>query len=143
MPILTVRTPPPILEQSGPGINVTLSLIDVHQQVLLADGVRPASKEGIALIDTGASSSCFDKEAADEIGLPVIGRTRMSSASGSNIPARLFLGKLVFSTRVLDAQIGMEADLKAQGIIALIGRDTLSTMVLVYNGLEGTFALAH
>jgi hypothetical protein len=33
-------------------------------------------------------------------------------------------------------------NIQAQGIIALIGRDLLENMILVYNGAEGMFSLA-
>ena len=62
----------------------------------------------------------------------------MTSASHDKIPVPVYAGKLVLPGLNLDIESGMGANLRSQGLIALIGRDVMSHGTLFYNGLDGS-----
>ena len=95
------------------------------------------------MIDTGANVTCIDSEAAQKSGLTIVGSGKISSATHADEIVPIFAGKLDingFGTVTLRQAYG--ANLAAQNINALVGRDLLETMVLIYNGVEGTFSIA-
>ena len=85
MPILTlraeanepdgaVRPVPEILQKNGTIIPVTVIVSDEVQQAMAAQGTEPPKAvTGFALIDTGATTTCFDEVAARRAGLPAVG----------------------------------------------------------------------
>ena len=82
MPTLNFRTEPAVLTRSGPLVPAILAVSDAHRQILARQGEPvPDTIGGFALIDTGAGSTCVDQEAAAKVGLPVIERAMMNSAS--------------------------------------------------------------
>ena len=95
-----------------------------------------------ALIDTGASNTCFDQQAALNAGLPVIDMGMMASASHAEQDVPVFAGKLVIPEFNIDTEYALGANLDGQHLIALIGRDLLQSAVLVYNGTDGTVSLS-
>lgn len=90
------------------------------------------------MVDTGASVTCFDTEVACELGLPVIDQGSMISASHSDNPVPIFYGKLSMGGISFDGLRAMGANLKPQGLVALLGRDILKLGVLFYNGCDGS-----
>ena len=105
--------------------------------------VVPATVDGLALIDTGASCTCVDQSAANRAGLTVIDRGTISSASHSahSVP--------VFACEIEAAVLGqiclpraMGATLENQGLLAVIGRDALRSTILIYNGPNGSFSIS-
>ena len=100
------------------------------------------------MIDTGASKTCFDAEAAAEAGLPVVGTAQMASASHANHTVPTFAGRLIGPTINISLEAGMGVSLSDVGadgtgrLIALLGRDALASAVLNYNGPDGSFSLA-
>ena len=121
-----------------------LSVSDAHRQILARQREAvPETIDGFALIDTGASSTCVDQEAAAKVGLPVIDRAMMNSASHAKHEVPVYSGKLVIPEFYgIDMEYAMGASLDGQNLIALIGRDLLQTAVLVYNGADGTVSLS-
>ena len=93
MPILNIQlaaqdpsgTPiPPLvaLQQRGPVVQVSVSVEQSIAQQLLAQGIKlPAPETGLALIDSGATSTCIDEAAATRLGLPAIDVVTVASAS--------------------------------------------------------------
>ncbi len=136
---LTPREAPAI---RGPILEATLTVSDAQQEALVAQGEEIKSKVGTVMFDSGASLSCFDIETADDLGLVIIGRGSMSSASHTNHPVPLFAGKLILPTITVNVENGMGANLATQGLIALIGRDILQHGTLFYNGLDGSVSFA-
>ena len=132
------------LARTGPLVPTTLMVSDSHRQALAQQGTKvPDAINGFALIDTGASGTCVDGQAAARAGLPVIDKTMMTSASHAEHEVPVFAGKLVipeFTDIQLEYALG--ATLDGQNLIALIGRDLLQAAVLVYNGTEGTVSLS-
>ncbi len=102
----------------------------------------PDAIHGLALIDTGASNTCFDQQAALNAGLPVIDMGMMASASHAEQDVPVFAGKLVIPEFNIDTEYALGANLDGQHLIALIGRDLLQSAVLVYNGTDGTVSLS-
>jgi hypothetical protein len=84
----------------------------------------------LALIDTGASGTCIDTETATEMGLPVIGMAKMTSASHHEVDAPVYAIQIQIVGLPLALQVPrtLGAALKAQGLIALIGRDVIAAM---------------
>jgi hypothetical protein len=124
--------------------------VEVHvpkafEDLLVTQG-KPVSKpiSGRALIDTGASISAVDNSIITLLEVQPVGLTQVHTPSGSSqqnqYPVRFsFPGS---SLPDLAVQQAIGAFLQAQGIIALIGRDALSSVILVYNGPSGAITLA-
>ena len=147
---------PELLVLQGPVVHVTLSLSDAIQRALRElNHPVPSPVVGVALIDTGATTTCFDQAFATRAGLPITGPGVISSASHANHIVPVFSGKLVLDglNVTIDIKQGLgvnlsgmsSPELQASGmppLIALIGRDVLQNAMLVYNGAEGHFSLA-
>lgn len=136
---------PEILANTGPVIPVTLTLPDDVQRACIERGEQPpAPINGIAMIDTGASATCFDTDAAQRAGLPVVGVAQMTSASHASHQVPTFAGKIVCPAVTINVESGMGANLSSvgDGLIALLGRDILKSAILTYNGPDGHFSLA-
>lgn len=129
----------------GPIVEVSISVAPiVAQTILSAGGTVPPPVKGLGLIDTGASGTCVDDDAAAALQLPVTGTATMVSASHAGSQRNLYPIQLEVVGWPIKMQTNraMGASLKAQGLVALIGRDILRVCVLVYNGGAGTFSLS-
>ncbi len=142
----TVQIPPSIvLQRQGPYVQVTISIAQSIAEQLLQQGLSlPSPMSGVALIDTGASSTCIDSDIAQQMQLPVVNVVNVASASHASsqqnvYPIQIEVVGLPISIETPNA-IG--AALKAQGLIALIGRDVLQHCILFYNGITGSFTLS-
>ena len=80
------------LVMQGPIVHATLDVLPDHA---LPDKSTPRS--GIALIDTGASVTCFDIEAAKEVGLPIVGEEKMASATHAEQQVPVFAGTIIIT----------------------------------------------
>jgi predicted aspartyl protease len=139
-----VLPPPTGLHLAGPRVQVSVGLAQSFAEALLLRGeVIPDAVVGDALVDTGASHTCIDDAVAKNMGLPVVGRIKVGSASHhsteqNQYPIRIeFLGAGITSN-VLQAPA---AALAAQGLTMLIGRDILQEFLLVYNGPIGQWTM--
>lgn len=134
-----------VLFRSGPCMQVSISVAEPVAVQLLQQGKKlPAPISGMALVDTGASTTCIDETVAQKLLLPVTDVVMVASASHAatqqNVyPARIEVVGLSIAINALNA-IG--APLAPQGIIALIGRDVLQHCTLFYNGMTGSISLA-
>lgn len=128
------------LALQGPCIPGALTFSTAQQQAIVEtspnEGIR--SVVGLILFDTGASTCCFDLEVAGQLGLPIVGKANMNSASHAGHPAPLFAGKLIINDINIEVERAMGAALQSQGLIALIGRDILRHGTLFYHGLDGS-----
>ena len=103
----------------------------------------PAPIPGLALVDTGASTTCIDQDAATQAGLAVVDSGPMHSATHANEIVPIFAGRLMINGFIaVEANRAYGATLAAQGLVALIGRDILARCQLNYNGVDGSFSLA-
>ena len=135
---------PGVLVARGPIVPVTITVPDAVQSshVNLGSPI-PEPVTGVALIDTGATSSCFDNSAALKAGLPTVGKSKMASASHPENEVPLYAGKMLLPGLNFDVKSGFGVELSgSDGIVALIGRDLLKIAIFVYNGPDGTFTLA-
>jgi predicted aspartyl protease len=141
-----VQVPPAVaLQQRGPVVQVSISLEQSLATQLVQQGkevLQPVS--GVALIDTGASGTCIDDEAAQQMQLPVIDVGFMCSASHAQTPSNIYPIQIEvtgFPIRFQSPRT-MGAALKEQGLLLLIGRDILRHCTLFYNGVTGQITLS-
>jgi len=139
----TVQVPPAAaLAMRGPIVQVTVSIEQNAAKALLNQGKTVPSKAGLALIDTGASNTCIDEQAAQELGLPVIDVGSMQSATHDKHPCNVYPVQIVTPVVTLNSARTLGANLAAQGLLILIGRDVLSQCTFFYNGPVGEFTLS-
>jgi len=133
------------LVQRGPIVKVSLSVGQaIAEQIRAAGGELPAPVSGLALIDTGASATCIDDAAAQTLRLPVIDVVTMTSASHAATRCNVYpvqIEAIGFPMNI-NTPRALGAELQAQGLVMLIGRDVLRHCLLVYNGLTGSFSLS-
>lgn len=137
------------LEKNGPIMSVEIVVPFSLAKHLRGKKIAvPAPIKGLALIDSGASTSCVDSQVIGRLGVKPIGVGIALTAGGAceqNLyPARFNFpeGKLSFEFSSV-----MGVDLKEQTImgrklVALVGRDVLSECVFVYNGLQASYTFA-
>jgi predicted aspartyl protease len=138
MPGHSVAAPPQTLggqhDGTGPVLPTDVPEADVSPSVM---SIR-------ALIDTGASNSCIDDDIATDLRLPLIDTIQIGGVGGAHMLnrylARLVIPQLSFSR--VGAFTGAKMVSGGQIHRALIGRDFLSGMLLVYDGLRGQVKLA-
>ena len=98
----------------------------------------------LALLDTGASASCIDDSIAQQLNLPVINRVSVGGVGGSHqlnqYLCRISIPQLNFVKT--GAFIGAGLAQGGQLHRALIGRDFLANMLLMYDGISGKAKLA-
>jgi predicted aspartyl protease len=113
-------------------------------QALIQQGKPvPSMKVGLALIDTGATISCIDEQAAKDMKLPVVDVGQMTSASHVGHPCNLYPIQIVLPAGIaFGAPRAMGANLASQGLIAIIGRDILQVCTMFYNGVAGQITLS-
>lgn len=140
----TVNVPPAIaLQGRGPVLQVTITIEQNAGKALTSLGKAvPPLRAGLALIDTGASNTCIDEQAAKELGLPVIDVGSMLSATHQKVPCNIYPVQIITPIVTLNSPRTMGASLAAQGLLVLIGRDVLSRCLLFYNGPTGQFTLS-
>lgn len=138
----TVNVHPAIaLQGRGPVLQVTITIEQNAGKTLAGQGkALPTPKAGIALIDTGASNTCIDEQAAQELGLPIIDVGSMMSAT-HKVPCNIYPVQIVTPIVTLNSPRTMGAALAGQGLLAIIGRDVLQRCALFYNGPVGQFTL--
>ena len=126
-------------------MQVVLAPMEEHAKAIMesGDGLPPPVR-GFAMIDTGAAITCVDQSAAERAGLVAVDSGLITSVTHEAEVAPVFMCKLDFTgwglslprLRVLGA------NLSSQGLVALIGRDALSSCIFIYNGLDGSFSLS-
>jgi len=138
------QVPPAVaLQQRGPVIPVAVTIEQNMGKSLLQQGKSVPTKTGLALIDTGASQSCIDEQAAKELGLPVVNVGKMTSASHEQHPCNLYPVQFSIPPALtFQAPHAMGAKLAVQGLLAIIGRDVLQHCLMVYNGGIGQITIS-
>lgn len=137
---------PEALRDLGPIIPIVVKMEKHHAEMLREKRRTPPERQGTALIDTGASRTAVDVGLAQSMGLPVIGRARMSSATQESVIMPVFSGQLsvpeLTDVNLPDGLLGANLQGDMTGAIVLIGRDLLSVATLHYNGPEGSFTIS-
>ncbi len=87
-----VSLPPPVaLQIKGPVVQVSVTVEQTVAKNLAQQGLPiPAPTTGLGLIDTGASVTCIDEDAAQALRLPVVDMVNMASASQASAPRRVY-----------------------------------------------------
>jgi len=129
----------------GPRLDVEVHVPQPLATLLSQQG-KPIPKpvHGLALIDTGASVTAVDDSVITSLGVQPIGVTTVHTPSGS-AQQNQYAVRFMFPGSGLPELSGAQAIgsiLRPQGIVALIGRDALSSIILVYNGPVGMITLA-
>lgn len=144
MPILTLP-----LGADGPIVRVLLNVSAPRLQVLrAANQPSPPGFGGRGLIDTGASCTAIDPSVVRSLGLVPTGRTSIltpSTGSTPHICNQYDISLVILMPPQFHASMTIpviESQLLNQGFHALIGRDVLSSGMLVYNGKASTISLA-
>jgi len=139
-----VVPPAAALTRAGPVVKVSITPPEAVTQPILQAGGTITPYVGLALIDTGASSTCIDEDVANTLSLPVVGRARMASATEPDSIRNQYPVQIEFVGWGVKggANRAIGANLKPQNLVALIGRDLLNKCLLVYNGPSGSFSLA-
>jgi hypothetical protein len=140
---------PEVLAQGGPIIPVEVGITSLLADLYVKEKRElPAPQSGFALIDTGASRTCVDDDVIRKLKINPIGEAKTTTAAGVR-QNRLYPAHLNFPTAKMHIEFSsvIGVDLKMQkfnnqAIIALLGRDVLSSMLFVYNGPAGMFTLA-
>lgn len=133
-----------MLAAGGPLVPVTLTLKEEISRAYAEHGGNlPEPVAGFAMIDTGATRTCFDEASARKAGFPITGIAPMTSATHANHEVPVFSGRIVMGSFNIDVVGGLGANLAAfDGLVALIGRDLLKDALFTYNGPGGSIALA-
>lgn len=132
------------LQQRGPCVQVSITLEQTVAQALVQRGEQlPSPVAGLALIDTGASVTCIDAQAARHLGLTAINVVPMASASQARTDKNVYSiqFEIVGFPIRLQSFNAIEAELATQGLVLLIGRDALQVSAFFYNGPAGEFTL--
>lgn len=140
-----IQIPPAhALLAQGPVIDIQIGVSSTLAQYLNNNGTTvPTPISGLALIDTGASTTCIDSTIPIRLGINPVGTGTMATPSSTGSPMSLYPVKL----DVIGFQMTVElphaagVTLNNQGIIALIGRDFLQNCTLIYNGFTWEITL--
>lgn len=108
-----------------------------------AGGVPPAMEELAAMIDTGASITAINLQAAARLGLIATGSVQVAGVTGvSEMP--------IFGARIVMPEPGFTfdpieiagANLNAPDFDVLIGRNMMCHLILTYDGRRGLVSLS-
>ncbi len=144
-----IKFSPARLMQHGPIIDVIISipqpLVELYTK---QNKTIPSPIAGIGLIDTGATRSCVHYSIMKQLDVNPIGVATSGTAAGQ-VTHSLYPAHFTFPAANINIDfssvVGVNLtgqDIEGKPIIALIGRDVLSTGIFVYNGHTGAFTIA-
>lgn len=130
---------PELLKITGAKLDIEIFLPEILASQYTQKGIPlPAPITGKALIDTGASISAVDvKMINEQFNLPTMGITEVLTPSGVKENRYIYPISLSFpgtSLPKVSLLPTVGCDLAQQNIVALLGRDILSSFILIYNG---------
>ena len=104
----------------------------------------PQPQTGQALIDTGASVTCVHEPTLTNLGVQPVGSATIGTAGGEH-QRGLYPTRILLPQANIDAEYAsvVSVDLSGQGIIALLGRDFLERVLMVYDGPSGEIILGY
>jgi hypothetical protein len=162
---------PGALRDIGPVLQVEISVPNILAALLAQQGQAiPAPLTGLALVDTGARTTCVDGNSFAQLGVNPIGVVNVLTAAGA-AQQPIYPARFRFPEGNLDIEFNsvIGADLTGQviplaanpggaplpvavppvnapptgvNLIALIGRDLLSTFTMTYHGQIGLVTLS-
>jgi len=114
------------------------------QQFARSNQPIPQPITEVALIDTGATISAVHAPLIQQLGVAPVGVAKTGTAGGQHqqnlYPLRIGLTEL---TETIDYNQVLGADLSGTGFIALLGRDLLQNMILIYDGPSSEFTISY
>jgi aspartyl protease len=133
----------------GPLIDLLVGVSAQRRRALKKVGQPiPEFQKTRALIDTGASSTCIDSAVLKPLELTATGAILIHTPSTSGKPhfceqfdVGLGIDHPSKDPMMLHTIPVISTELAAQGIGALIGRDVLSSCLLIYDGSAASFTL--
>lgn len=130
------------LQREGPIIEVVIIPPSPVAKLLQSQNLPIPSQKAIALIDTGATTTCIDNSIAKALSLVSHNTVKVMTAGGEDNQCVYDVGLVLphsagnaFSLQVL------EAKLENQPYRVLIGRDLLRHCTLIYNGWDNSYTL--
>lgn len=145
---------------AGAFLSVDVSVPPVIATALTTSGQPvPASKTGLALIDTGATVTCVHEPLLIGLGLHPVGAVTSGTAAGPTQQA-LYMARLVFpligwtvdlqlvgvdlsGQTISSAPTGTLSPPPTQPVVALLGRNLLRYSTLIWNGLGGFWTISY
>ncbi len=141
MPSFTISSPN--ITRSGLCCEIIITPSLKTQMILKQQGQQIPSIKVLALIDTGASGTAVSDKVVQHLHLVARGVTNISTPSTASHPVNVYDASLSLPNHVrIDNIPVIGANLSAQNIDCLIGRDILKHAVLIYNGYTQTFTLS-
>lgn len=141
MPVFPNKVPD--LWAVGPIIEIIIfPPAPVFHQLKVDKKIIP-SKKVIALIDTGATSSCINDAIAQELNLIIRNVINVGTPAGVTSQPTYDVGFALpnlTQQNILPMQV-LGADLSGQPYQALLGRDILRMCTFVYNGWDNSYQL--
>lgn len=125
------------LLKDGPLIDVVVSAINSPQVI----GTKQKHIKG--LIDTGASDCIIDEALAKELNLSFLGQEEVSTPNGISHQSIYKVSLFVPETKFQYQGRLIEGNLREHDQVheVLLGRDFLSTVIMIYNGKGGKYKL--
>jgi predicted aspartyl protease len=132
-----------LLQATGPMVNVQIEVPQaLSGQLASASQPVPSPVTGLALIDTGATMTAVDSSVVTSLGINPVGVVPVGTAGGPTkqpvYPIRLQIqgvGLVMNFSRVTGAP------LQGMGLVALLGRDVLARMILIYDGPSSEYTI--
>ena len=125
------------LERVGPRLPVEVSISGVLASQYTKDQrAIPPPVSGFALFDSGASNTCIDEGVLSQLGLAAQDNIDISTPSEKSVRSR-YIAKVSFPDCPLsdiDPAVVIGVVLRNQGYIALLGRDLMRDMLVIYDG---------
>jgi len=134
----------PGLQQLGPIIEVTISLVAAAEEALRVAGQPvPDAVKGQMMIDTGAGGTVIAPGIAARLGLRPVGVQQVGTpATPTPVLLPSYAARLTLPNGPFFEATVIEAQLGGQAIDGVIGRDILAQCVLIYVGYMNQFTLA-
>lgn len=132
------------LQVAGPRVAIQIEVPSPLAKRLTEWGKPiPQPLTGWGLIDTGATSTAVSASAMSALGVSPVGVASVGTAGGRH-------EQPVFPLKLSLVQVGLAlefsqvtgADLSGFDIIALLGRDILTRMMLIYDGPSSEYTIA-
>ena len=146
MPTIRLVSNSDALAFIGPTLEVAIGL---ESDTRYSIGSPPdlSGSRYLALIDTGARTSCIDVALAAELGLPVVDGPRQNVAGilGPGV-ADVYLAHISIpelGVSIVGRFLGAHLAAGEQIHHAIIGRDVLRGFTMVYEGQNGVFTLSN
>lgn len=135
-------SPRQILYSAGPRVQVVIGQAPPPADASGAAPPEPAvpDRTVTALLDTGATQCCITDQLAQELQLQVIDRRMVGGAAGQN-EHNVYLGRIAIPALGIEIRGRLIGVTMEPQMPVILGRDFLSMVVLIYDGMTGSFTI--